>query len=92
MQKFNVSVEGGHQAEIGIAQNGNAFTGTVTSPEYGTGQITEGKVEGQHLTGKVSLAGHTADFSATINGSSISGRLKVGWFFNKSFTGTVLTA
>lgn len=91
-QKFKVSVEGGHEATIEISQNGSAFVGKVTTPEYGTGEITQGKVDGHNLTGKVSLAGHTADFSATLSGSSISGRLKVGWFFNKSFTGAVLTA
>lgn len=89
MQKFKVNVDGGHDAEIVLEATGNTFTGSVTSPEYGTGQITEGKINGGVLTGVVSLAGHQADFSAVVSGQNITGKLKVGWFFNKAFTGTV---
>ena len=88
MQKFNVTVDGGHKAEVSIEVSGDSFSGTVTSPDYGTGAITNGKVEGEVLSGNVSLEGYVADFSASISGASISGNLKYGWFFNKSFSGT----
>lgn len=92
MQKFNVVVDGSHKAEVAIDVVGATFTGTVVSPDYGTGVITSGKVDGAALTGIVSLDGYDANFSATITGTAISGSLKYGWFFDKPFSGTVAEA
>ena len=90
MQKFNVTVDGGHSAEVSLDIQGSSFTGTVVLPDYGTGHIKDGVVTGNSLKGLVDLAGYEADFSAELNGVNISGHLKYGWFFNKSFTGTIL--
>lgn len=90
MQKFNVIVDGGHSAEVSLDVQGQAFTGTVVSPDYGTGHIKSGIVSGNVLKGKVDLAGYEADISATVSGDNISGHLKYGWFFNKAFTGSVV--
>lgn len=90
MKKFNVTVDGGHSAEVSLDIQGNSFSGTVVSPDYGTGHIKEGTVDNGELKGKVDLAGYTADFYASVSGINISGHLKYGWFFNKSFTGTML--
>ena len=86
--KFDITVDGGHKAEVNIEldQQGT-FSGSVISTEYGTGQITNGRPVGAALVGNVSLGGYNADFSAQIAGSNISGRLKYGWFFDKSFAG-----
>lgn len=87
--KFVITADGGHKAEVTITEDGKGgFTGSLVSPDYGTGEIKAGVKTGQAFAGKVDLAGYEADFSATLDGSNISGRLKYGWFFNKSFTGT----
>lgn len=87
MSKFNVSVDG-HAAEINLTEDqAGGFTGTVVTPEFGTGQITDGKRDGDALTGTVTLSGHEADFKATLQGTSISGTITYGWFIKKSFSG-----
>lgn len=86
--KFNITVDGGHKAEIDITMDGKGgFGGTVTSPDYGTGAISNGVQTGESLKGNVTLDGYDADFAATLAGSAITGTLSYGWFFNKSFTG-----
>lgn len=90
--KFDITVDGGHKAEITIQQDGKGgFTGTVVSPDYGTGAITNGQQSGNDLKGNVTLDGHNANFQATIlpsgDGGTISGTLSYGWFFKKSFAG-----
>jgi hypothetical protein len=90
--KFDITVDGGHKAEIDITQDGNGgFSGTVTSPDYGTGAITNGVQTDSNLKGNVTLDGYDADFAATLAGATISGKLSYGWFFNKNFTGTQIT-
>ncbi|WP_298800082.1 hypothetical protein [uncultured Devosia sp.] len=87
--KFDVSVEG-HAAQVDIAFDGKGgFTGTITSPEYGKGAITDGQDDGAgNIGGNVELMGHHARFTAHIAGNAISGTLRVAIFFSKSFTGT----
>lgn len=88
MQKFSVTVDGGHAAEVSIDVAGDEFTGTVVSADYGTGSITNGSVavDGS-MAGNISLDGYVADFSAKVSGTTITGNLKYGWFFYKSFSG-----
>ena len=85
--KYSVLVDG-HAAEVSVTITGSTFTGTVSSADYGTGAITDGVVATDGMmTGKVSLEGYVADFSATVVGACISGNLKYGWFFSKDFSG-----
>ena len=65
--KYNITVEGGHQAEVNIEMDAKGgFSGTVVSADYGTGEIANGKANGPALSGNVSLDGYDADFSATV--------------------------
>lgn len=86
--RYDVSVDG-HKAVVAITADGKGgFFGTIETPEYGTGEIKDGKVDGVALRGKVELAGHEADFSATADGKTISGTIRYGWFIRKDFAGT----
>lgn len=88
--KFDITVDGGHKAEIEIQPDGKGgFTGTVTSPEYGIAPINHGVLVGSDLKGDICLKGYDADFSATLSSTSatIAGQLSYGWFFKKSFSG-----
>lgn len=87
--KFNIAV-GSHPAQVDINMDGKGgFTGVISHTEFGDGQITEGSQSGGELTGKVSLDGHTADFHATLSGSSIKGTVRLNWLMSQSFTGTL---
>lgn len=81
-------VGGQHKATITIIPgDGGAFTGSIVSPDFGTGAITEGVQAGSSLQGKVSLDGYHAKFAAQLDGDKISGTLRCGWFFKEEFTG-----
>lgn len=86
--KFAVQVEG-HAATVELTMDGKGgFTGTITSPEFGTGAITNGKcLSDGGLEGDVALDGYDADFSATLTGNQITGSVSY-LFFSKNFIGT----
>lgn len=85
--KFNIQA-GSHAAQVDITMDGKGgFTGVISHTEFGDGQITGGKQDGEDLTGAVALDGHNADFKATVSGASITGTISVGWFFRQDFTG-----
>lgn len=89
--KFNIQA-GSHPAQVEITPDGNGgFIGVISHTEYGDGQITGGKQDGDELTGTVVLDGHTAKFSAKITGATITGKLTVGWFWSQDFTGIEAT-
>lgn len=82
-------VSNGHKAVVSLpdkAADGD-FTGYVKSDEFGSGSIS-GQKAGNDYTGTVNLAGHSADFKATVDGNGITGEINVGWFFHEAFTGT----
>lgn len=85
--KYNIQAAS-HAAQVDITMDGNGgFTGVISHTEFGDGQITGGQVSGDELTGSVVLDGHTAKFQATVNGSTITGKLTVGWFWSQDFSG-----
>lgn len=86
--KFNITA-GSHPAQVDLQMDGKGgFTGVISHTEFGDGQITQGRQEGEKLTGKVVLDGHTADFKATVSGSTIQGRVSLNWLMGQDFTGT----
>lgn len=86
--KFAVTIDGGYSASIEVVfDDAGAFTGTLEAGGIGNGSV-EGRREGQTLKGTLSLDGYDADFNATLNGNAISGSIKYGWLFKKSFAGT----
>jgi len=85
--KYNIQA-GSHAAQVEITMDGKGgFAGGIVSPDFGDGQITGGQVSGDDLTGTVALDGHTAKFSATVTGATITGKLTVGWFWSQDFSG-----
>lgn len=93
--KFNITA-GSHPAMVDIDLDGKGeFTGTLTSPEFGEGVISEGEELGGRLKGTVSLNGHSARFEAFLDVPNISGKLSVVkfgmTFFSEHFTGTQIS-
>jgi len=87
--KFNIQA-GSHPAQVDITPDGQGgFTGIISHTEFGDGQITGGKQDGDDLTGTVVLDGHTAKFEAKISGTSITGRVSLNWLMGQDFTGTL---
>jgi hypothetical protein len=86
--KYNIQA-GKHAAQVELSMDGKGgFTGVISHTEFGDGQITGGKQDGEELAGKVVLGGHTADFEAKISGASITGRVSLNWLMGQDFTGT----
>jgi hypothetical protein len=86
--KYDITVDGGETAEITIEPDGKGgFVGQIVSKDYGTGGFSDGVQDGNLLKGTVELDGYQAAFTATISGAAISGTLRKGWFFSKSFAG-----
>lgn len=85
--KYNIQA-GSHPAQVDIAMDGKGgFTGVISHTEFGDGQITGGRQDGEQLIGKVVLDGHTADFKAAVSGASIHGRVSLNWLMGQDFTG-----
>lgn len=85
--KYDIQA-GSHPAQVEITPDGNGnFTGVISHTEFGDGQITGGKQDGDELTGTVVLDGHTAKFQAKVTGATITGKLTVGWFWSQDFSG-----
>jgi len=86
--KWNATIDN-HAVVIDAAVNGATLTGTVTSTEYGRAPIMMGAVNGQVLTGQVSLHGNTGHVTMTVAADgSVSGEVRVGWFFSVKLVGT----
>lgn len=84
---FDITVGGSHKAQVTVDLDGHgAFSGSIVSPDFGTGKILEGVQNGEILKGLVSLDGYSADFSATLEGNVIAGTLS-RWWFSETFTG-----
>lgn len=75
------------EIDLGLTGNG-PFTGTISSPEYGSGSLTDGMQDGSDLTGTVKLDGHTAGFVARLDGPRIIGHIHIAWLPSINFTGT----
>ena len=82
--------QGAQQASLTVTQNGASFTGTMTS-ERGTTDISGGTISGQRVEWSMSMSINgqtmTLNYSATVDGSRISGSVSVGDFGTFPFTG-----
>lgn len=86
--RFNTVIDG-HPATIMLPDGQGDFVGSIQAPDFGNGSIV-GKRVGDSFVGSASLANHTADFRAVLAGNVISGVLSLGWFWKKSFSGTIV--
>ncbi len=73
---------GDQQAALNVKSDGSTFTGTY-SGAMGSTEITDGKVDGDKLSWKVSIVvpmPMTLDCEATVDGDTISGTVGAGAF------------
>jgi hypothetical protein len=73
----------------GILRNGATFSGTLSSPEMGTKDIT-GQISGNTLSWKLGLTkpvSITLSFEANVEGDQITGHAKLGMFGKAALTG-----
>ncbi|MDE0063000.1 MAG: hypothetical protein OXP09_07710 [Gammaproteobacteria bacterium] len=81
---------GAQQATLELKTDGSSLTGTM-SGQQGTIELKDGAADGDSLSWKVDITtpmAMTLEFSATVDGDSISGNVKLGAFGTASFSGT----
>ena len=81
---------GQQKATITLATDGDALTGTMEG-QQGTLELKDGAVDGDTVSWKADITNPmpiTLEFSATVDGDSLSGDVKLVSFGNASFTGT----
>ena len=81
---------GQQKATVTLQTDGDSLSGTMASAQ-GTVDVKDGSVDGNTGAWKVSITSPmpmTLEFSATADGDSISGSVKLGAFGSATFTGT----
>ena len=81
---------GQQKATITLATDGDTLTGTMAG-QQGPLELKDGAVDGASVSWKADITNPmpiTLEFSATVDGDSLSGDVKLGSFGNASFTGT----
>ena len=81
---------GQQKATITLATDGDTLTGTMEG-QQGTLELKDGAVDGDSVSWKADITNPmpiTLEFSATVDGDSLSGDVKLGSFGNAAFTGT----
>jgi hypothetical protein len=90
---WNCSVDspmGKQEMKITLASNGGQLTGTLSSPAMGDTDLKEGTAEGNSARWKCSLTKPMAmslDFTAKLDGESLSGEVRLGFMGKAKFTG-----
>jgi hypothetical protein len=92
--KWEVSMStpmGAQAATLDLKEDGGALTGTMSAAMAPDAiEVTDGTVDGNDLTWKAAMTQPmpiTLEFSATIDGDSISGNVKLGTFGDATFEG-----
>jgi hypothetical protein len=92
--KWEVSMStpmGAQAATLDLEENGGTLTGTMSAamaPDVI--EVTDGTVDGNNLAWKAALTQPmpiTLEFTATVDGDSISGNVKLGTFGDAAFEG-----
>ncbi len=81
---------GAQNGTMTLATDGETLTGKLVSPQ-GEIELTDGTVDGDALTWKADITSPmamTLEFSATVDGDSMSGNVKLGAFGDATFSGT----
>jgi hypothetical protein len=90
---YNTTVKsplGDQQATLTVKSDGNSWTGSQAGA-MGSAEITDGKVEGNTITWKMSITvpmPMTLDCTATIDGDTLTGSVGAGAFGSFPMTGT----
>ena len=81
---------GAQNGTLTLATNGSELSGMMSSPQ-GEMAIENGTVDGDTLTWKAAITSPmpmTLEFSASVDGASIAGTVKLGAFGEAEFSGT----
>src|SRR5215471_19634732 len=81
---------GAQKAQLDIATNGSALTGTQQAAQ-GSGPLENGKIDGNNVSWSAKISSPmplTLDFTGTVDGDKLSGSVKAGAFGSFPFTGT----
>ena len=81
---------GAQNATLELATDGGALSGKMSGPQ-GAIELKDGAADGDSLSWKADITtpmAMTLEFSATVDGDSISGDVKLGAFGNASFSGS----
>ena len=82
---------GDQQSSLVLTESGNKLTGTQSS-KFGSGDIANGVVDGNNASWSIDITqplAMTLEFSAQIDGSAISGTVRLGSFGESSFKGSL---
>ena len=91
--KYDVTTKtpmGDQNGTLTLARDGNSLAGSL-SGDQGTIDLADGAVNGDELTWSASITSPMPmklEFTAKVEGDSISGSVKLGMFGNASFSGT----
>ena len=81
---------GAQEATLTLVTDGGSLSGSLAGAQ-GTQEFSGGKVDGDNLEWEVQMTSPmpmTLEISATVDGDSISGNVKLGAFGDASFEGT----
>ncbi len=81
---------GAQNGTMTLSTEGGALSGKLVSPQ-GEIDLEDGTIDGDNLTWKANITSPmamTLEFSAKVDGDSMSGDVKLGAFGNATFTGT----
>jgi len=81
---------GAQKAQLDLAANGNALTGTQQAAQ-GSGPVENGKIDGNAISWSAKITSPmpmTLEFAGTVDGDKLSGSVKAGGFGSFPFTGT----
>ncbi len=81
---------GAQNGTMTLSTEGGTLTGTLSGPQ-GEIELTDGTVDGDTLTWKADITSPmamTLEFTATVDGDSMSGNVKLGAFGDATFSGT----
>jgi hypothetical protein len=82
---------GDQQATLALAANGQSLQGTMSSSTMGSTPLRDGATDGKSASWKADISqpmSMTLEFTADVDGDTISGNAKLGMFGNAPFTGT----
>ena len=81
---------GAQQSTLVVSASGDALQGTQSAASGDERPIEDGKIAGDNLSWKASISKPmpmTLEFSATVQGNSMTGSVKLGPFGTQSFRG-----
>lgn len=81
---------GAQQSMLNISTSGASLSGTQSAASGDEKPIEEGKISGDQISWKASISkpmAMTLEFSATVQGDSMTGSVKLGMFGTQSFRG-----